>query len=106
MPHCLHCVLGLEFSVWGLSDKLSVVPRPKKKNLTFISPQNVAPFLFRTVSVFFGNTFMTSSVHYFFNNGTLRGLLADRLASHRHLLIVPVLTGNFRSLITLELIIG
>ncbi len=35
------------------------------------------------------------------------GLLADSLASHRHLLTVTVLTGNFKlSLITLELIIG
>ena len=42
----------------------------------------------------------------FFNNVTLRGLLADSLASHRHL-IVTVLTGNFRpSLIILEPIIG
>ncbi|CAI9540041.1 unnamed protein product, partial [Staurois parvus] len=31
----------------------------------------------------------------FFNSGTLRGLLADSLASHRCLLIVTVLTGNF-----------
>ncbi|CAI9551263.1 unnamed protein product [Staurois parvus] len=43
----------------------------------------------------------------FFNSGTLRGLLADSLASHRHLLIVTVLTGNFRpSLIFLELIVS
>ncbi|CAI9611673.1 unnamed protein product [Staurois parvus] len=35
------------------------------------------------------------------------GLLADSLASHRRLLIVTVLTGNFRpSLIFLELIVG
>ena len=34
-------------------------------------------------------------------------LLADILASHRHPLIITVLTGNYRSsLITLELIIG
>ncbi|CAI9614579.1 unnamed protein product [Staurois parvus] len=47
------------------------------------------------------------STHLFFNSGTLRGLLADSLASHRHLLIVTVLTGNFRpSLIFLELIVG
>ncbi|CAI9615381.1 unnamed protein product [Staurois parvus] len=43
----------------------------------------------------------------FFNSGTLWGLLADSLASHRSLLIVTVLTGNFRlSLIFLELIVG
>ena len=34
------------------------------------------------------------------------GLLADNLASHRRLLTVTVLTGNFRSLIALELITG
>ncbi|CAI9536508.1 unnamed protein product [Staurois parvus] len=50
---------------------------------------------------------VTSSAHLFFNSGTLRGLLTDSLASHRHLLIVTVLTGNFRpSLIFLELIVG
>ncbi|CAI9592165.1 unnamed protein product [Staurois parvus] len=50
---------------------------------------------------------VTSSAHLFFNSGTLRGLLADSLASHRCLLIVTVLTGNFRpSLIFLELIVG
>ncbi|CAI9566698.1 unnamed protein product, partial [Staurois parvus] len=49
------------------------------------------------------NLFSTS----FFNSGTFRGLLADSLASHRRLLIVTVLTGNFRpSLIFLELIVG
>ena len=70
-----------------------MAPRPKKNNLTFVSPQNVEPFLFRPVTCFF-------------NNGTLRGLLAHNLASHRRLLTVTVLTGNFRSsLITLELII-
>ncbi|CAI9583084.1 unnamed protein product [Staurois parvus] len=43
----------------------------------------------------------------FFNSGTLRGLLAESLASYRRLLIVTVLTGNFRpSLIFLELIVG
>ncbi|CAI9623415.1 unnamed protein product [Staurois parvus] len=43
----------------------------------------------------------------FFNSGTWQGLLADSLASHRRLLIVTVLTGNFRpSLIFLELIVG
>ncbi|CAI9587303.1 unnamed protein product, partial [Staurois parvus] len=43
----------------------------------------------------------------FFNSGTLRGLLADSLASHRRLLIVTVLTGNFTpSLIFLQLIVG
>ncbi|CAI9552659.1 unnamed protein product, partial [Staurois parvus] len=50
---------------------------------------------------------VTSSARLFFNSGTLRGLLADSLASHRRLLIVTVLTGNFRpSLIFLELIVG
>ncbi|CAI9585622.1 unnamed protein product [Staurois parvus] len=50
---------------------------------------------------------VTSSVPLFFNSGTLRRLLADSLASHRHLLIVTVLTGNLRpSLIFLELIVG
>ncbi|CAI9614137.1 unnamed protein product, partial [Staurois parvus] len=34
---------------------------------------------------------------FFFNSGTLQGLLADSLASHRRLLIVSVLTGNFRT---------
>ncbi|CAI9624700.1 unnamed protein product [Staurois parvus] len=49
------------------------------------------------------NLFSTS----FFNSGTLRGLLADSLASHQRLLIVSVLTGNFTpSLIFLELIVG
>ncbi|CAI9589236.1 unnamed protein product [Staurois parvus] len=38
---------------------------------------------------------VTSSARLFFNSGTLRGLLADSLASHRCLLIVTVLTGNF-----------
>ncbi|CAI9565154.1 unnamed protein product, partial [Staurois parvus] len=48
-----------------------------------------------------------SSARLFFNSGTLRGLLADSLASHTRLLIVTVLTGNFRpSLIFLELIVG
>ncbi|CAI9571201.1 unnamed protein product [Staurois parvus] len=43
----------------------------------------------------------------FSNSGTLRGLLADSLASHSRLLIVTVLTGNFRpSFIFLELIVG
>ncbi|CAI9568575.1 unnamed protein product [Staurois parvus] len=50
---------------------------------------------------------VTSSVRLFFNSGTLRELLADSLASHRRLLIVTALTGNFRpSLIFLELIVG
>ncbi|CAI9568111.1 unnamed protein product [Staurois parvus] len=50
---------------------------------------------------------VTSSAHFFFfNSGTLRGLLADSLASHRRLLIGTVLTGNFRPLIFLELIVG
>ncbi|CAI9594073.1 unnamed protein product [Staurois parvus] len=50
---------------------------------------------------------VTSSARLFFNSGTLRGLLADSLASHRCLLIVTVLTGNFRpSLIFLERIVG
>ncbi|CAI9544106.1 unnamed protein product [Staurois parvus] len=50
---------------------------------------------------------VTSSACLFFNSGTLRGLFADSLASHRCLLIVTVLTGNFRpSLIFLELIVG
>ncbi|CAI9615193.1 unnamed protein product [Staurois parvus] len=50
---------------------------------------------------------VTSSAHLFFNSGTLRGLLTDSLASHRRLLIVTVLTGNFTpSLIFLELIVG
>ncbi|CAI9611759.1 unnamed protein product [Staurois parvus] len=51
---------------------------------------------------------VTSSAYvFFFNSGTLRGLLADSLASHRRLLIVTVLTGNFRpSLIFLEMIVG
>ncbi|CAI9605061.1 unnamed protein product [Staurois parvus] len=39
---------------------------------------------------------VTSSARLFFHSGTLRGLLADSLASHRRLLIVTVLTGNFR----------
>ncbi|CAI9622439.1 unnamed protein product, partial [Staurois parvus] len=46
---------------------------------------------------------VTSSARLFFNSGTLQGLLADSLASHRRLLIVTVLTGNFRpSLIFLD----
>ncbi|CAI9551536.1 unnamed protein product [Staurois parvus] len=50
------------------------------------------------------NLFSTS---FFPNSGTLRGLLADSLASHRRLLVVTVLTDNFRpSLIFLELIVG
>ncbi|CAI9624657.1 unnamed protein product [Staurois parvus] len=50
---------------------------------------------------------VTSSARLFFNSETLWGLLADSLPSHRHLLIVTVLTGNFRpSLIFLELIVG
>ncbi|CAI9566913.1 unnamed protein product [Staurois parvus] len=50
---------------------------------------------------------VTSSERLFFNSGTLRGLLADSLASNRFLLIVTVLTGNFTpSLIFLELIVG
>ncbi|CAI9590114.1 unnamed protein product [Staurois parvus] len=49
---------------------------------------------------------VTSSARLFFNSGTLRGLLADSLASHRRL-IVTVLADNFRpSLIFLELIVG
>lgn len=54
MLHCLHCVLWLEFRVWGSSHKLSVALGPKKNNFTLISPQNVPPFLFRPVDVFFG----------------------------------------------------
>ncbi|CAI9571789.1 unnamed protein product [Staurois parvus] len=50
---------------------------------------------------------VTSSARLFSNSGTLRRLLADSLASHRRLLIVAALTGNFRpSLIFLELIVG
>ncbi|CAI9606399.1 unnamed protein product [Staurois parvus] len=50
------------------------------------------------------NLFSTS---FFFNSGTLRGLLTDSLASLRRLLIVTVLAGNFTpSLIFLELIVG
>ncbi|CAI9569551.1 unnamed protein product [Staurois parvus] len=50
---------------------------------------------------------VTSSARLFFNSGTLRELLADSLASHRCLLIVTVLTGNFTpSLIFLQLIVG
>ncbi|CAI9605579.1 unnamed protein product [Staurois parvus] len=50
---------------------------------------------------------VTSSARLFFNSGTLQGIFADSLASHRHHLIVTVLTGNFRpSLIFLELIVG
>ncbi|CAI9556477.1 unnamed protein product [Staurois parvus] len=49
------------------------------------------------------NLFSTS----FFQQWDFAGLLADNLASHRCLLIVTVLTGNFRpSLIFLELIVG
>ncbi|CAI9595320.1 unnamed protein product [Staurois parvus] len=47
------------------------------------------------------------SICLFVNSGILRRLLADSLASHRRLLIVTVLTGNFTpSLIFLELIVG
>ncbi|CAI9562394.1 unnamed protein product [Staurois parvus] len=50
------------------------------------------------------NLFSTS---FFPTVGLWGGLLADSLASHRRLLIVTVLTGNFRpSLIFLELIVG
>ncbi|CAI9533913.1 unnamed protein product [Staurois parvus] len=49
---------------------------------------------------------VTSSARLFFNSGTLRAFLADSLASHMRLLIVTVLTGNFRpSLSFLELIV-
>ncbi|CAI9605246.1 unnamed protein product [Staurois parvus] len=55
----------------------------------------------------FANCNLFSTCLFFFNSWTLRGLLADSLASHRRLLIVTVLTGNFRpSLIFLELIVG
>ncbi|CAI9596830.1 unnamed protein product [Staurois parvus] len=40
------------------------------------------------------------STRLFFNSGTLGGLLADSLASHRRLLIVTVLTGNFLDLLS------
>lgn len=44
MLHCLHCVLWLEFSVWGLSHKLFVALEPENNNFTPISPQNVPLF--------------------------------------------------------------
>lgn len=52
--HCLHCVLWLEFRVWGSSYELSAALGPKKNNFTLISPQNVPLFLFRPVDVYFG----------------------------------------------------
>ena len=53
MLHCLHCVLWLEFRVWGSSHKRSTALGPKKNNFT-PSLQIVPPFLFRPVDVFFG----------------------------------------------------
>ncbi len=100
MLPCLHSVLWLEFSVWGSFDKLTAAPRPKKNNLA----SSVHKILrhFSLVQ----STCSLKRLH-FFNNGTLRGLFADSLASHWHFLIVTILTDNFRlSLITLELFIG
>ncbi len=97
MLPCLHSVPWLEFSVWGSFDKLTAAPRPKKNNLA----SSVHKILrhFSLVQ----STCSLKRLH-FFNNGTLRGLFADSLASHWHFLIVTILTDNFRlSLITLEL---
>ncbi len=103
MLHCLHSVLWLEFSVWGSSDKLSAAPRPKKNYLASSVHKILHHFSLGQSMCSLANC----NLFIFFNNGTLRGLLADSLASHMCLLIVTVLTGNFRlSLITLELIIG
>ncbi len=104
MLHCLHSVLWLEFSVWGSSDKLSAAPRPKNNNLASSVHKILSHFsLGQSMCILWQIVIL----FHFFNNGTLRGLLADSLASHRRLLIVTVLTGNFRlSLITLELIIN
>lgn len=69
---------------------------PKESNLTFISPQNVSPFLVRPVNMFFGKLYplsLQSFFFFFFNSGTLWGPLAVRLVSHKPLLIVTVLTG-------------
>lgn len=68
MPHCLLSVLWLEFSVWESSDKLTT------QNKQSCSHQSCC----------------------FFNNGTMWGVLADNLTSHRHPVIVTILTGNFR----------
>ncbi len=103
MLHCLNSVLWLEFSVWGSSDKLSAALRPKKNNLASSVHKILRHFSLDQSMCSLANC----NLFIFFNNGTLRGLLAYSLASHRRLLIVTVLTGNFRlSLITLELIIG
>lgn len=106
MLHCLHCVLWLEFSVCRTSDKLSVALGSKKKCLTKQSTKYYAISFWASQCVLW--RFGTASARlFFFNNGTLRGLLAGSLASHRRRLIVTVLTGNLRSsLILLELIIG
>lgn len=55
----------------------------------------------------FGKLYPLQRMSFFLNSGTLWGLLVHRLASHKCLLTVTVLTGNSRlSLTSLELIIG
>lgn len=74
---------------------------PKNNNLAFNSPQNVAPFLFRPLSVFFGK--FSALQHVLFSTvGLCEGFLADSLASRRRLLVVTVLTGNFRPVVILR----
>ncbi len=98
MLHCLHSVLWLEFSVWGSSDKLSAAPRPKKNNLASSVHKILHHFSLgqSMCSLAYCNLFIFSTM----------GQCGDFLPI-AWLLIVTVLTGNFRlSLITLELIIG
>ena len=111
---CHHTALSLQGIVARIQC-LGVVwqtlrPRDPNRTISLSSVHKKFHHLTSVCSLANCNLFSTCVVLFcfvFFNNGTLWGLLANNLASHRRLLLVTVLTGNFRSsLITLELIIG
>lgn len=88
----------------GVTSLLRGVIWPKN-NSVFISTQNVVLFCFGPVNVFLSKI-LTYSGHAFFQLDLWEGL-AGNLTSLNRLLIVAVLTGNFRStLIFLEVTIG
>lgn len=106
---CTKSVLLLEFRVWGSSAKYLWHLDPKRTILLSSLHKLFLHFslgqsILANCQLFFGK--LDSLQHFFFvNSGTLRGLLANRLASHKCLLIVTALKGNCRpSLISLELI--
>lgn len=93
-------VLWLEFIVWGLTDKLSVVPKPKKEQSSFHRSLNVAPFFFRPVGMCV--LFVSPPTM-----GLFGAFFLQILTSHGQILVVLELTGIFRfSLVTMVLITG